>query len=146
MNTAMRPKTPMLLVVEDDYVDVHTLRRGLQKRSLNYDVYTGEDGQAALDLLRSDTFSADQLENLIILLDINMPGMNGHQFLDEIRKDAKLKRSIVFVLTTSDHPTDKMKAYDRNVAGYFIKGNLDGLLETVSKYVDNVEFPPISVN
>ncbi len=130
------------MVVEDDLIDVHAVRRGVKARELDYVVHTRSDGQQALDLLRSDEFSLEQRERLVIFLDINMPGMNGHQFLDELRKDQELKRTIVFVLTTSDHPSDKARAYDKNVAGYFVKANLDGLLNTVGQYVENVEFPP----
>lgn len=142
MHSARRRGKPIVLVVEDDYVDQHMLRRGLKERALDYTLHAAEDGQQALDLLRSDRFTTEQLENLVVFLDINMPGMNGHQFLDEIRKDKRLRRIIVFVLTTSDHPTDKMLAYDRNVAGYFVKRNLDALLDMVSTYIANVEFPP----
>ncbi|MEO0530989.1 MAG: response regulator [Planctomycetota bacterium] len=137
-------KNAIVLVVEDDFVDIEAVRRGIGKRDLDYDLHVKGDGQQALDFLRGELEPGDR-EQLIVFLDINMPGMNGHQFLDALRADEKLRRIIVFVLTTSDHEIDKSKAYDRNVAGYFVKSNIDGLLDTVAVYTDNVEFPPASV-
>ena len=134
---------PTVLVVEDDFVDLEIVKRGVAKSRVGVDVINAADGSAALQLLRSDRLTADQREHLIVLLDINMPGMNGHQFLDEIRADEILRRAVIFVLTTSDHPRDIARAYDRNVAGYFVKSNLGGLLETLKVYLNNVKFPPV---
>lgn len=133
---------PIVMVVEDDIVDLEQVKRGIAKRGLSYDIHAMQDGRNALEFLRGDTLSLSERENLIVFLDINMPGMNGHQFLDELRADEQLRRTIVFVLTTSDHARDKSKAYDRNVAGYFVKSNVEGLLDTVALYAENVEFPP----
>ena len=136
---------PIVMVVEDDFVDTEVVRRGIKKRKLDYEIFTKNSALSALELLRSDEFSEESIEKLIIFLDINMPGMNGHQFLKELREDAKLKRTIVFVLSTSDHIRDKAEAYDRNIAGYFVKSNIDGLLDTLAVFVENVEFPPCPI-
>ncbi len=136
-------RKPIVVLVEDDLVDVHAVRRGLKQCKLDFALHARGDGQQALDLLRSGKFSSEEREKLVIFLDINMPGMNGHQFLDELRDDKELRRTIVFVLTTSNHPMDKAKAYDKNIAGYFVKSNLIGLLDTITEYVANVEFPPV---
>ncbi|TWU47512.1 Response regulator rcp1 [Rubripirellula tenax] len=134
---------PIVMVVEDDFVDVELVKRGIRARKLNYGLLTSSDGNQALEMLRSDKLTHEERERLIVFLDINMPGMNGHQFLTKLREDPNLRRTIVFVLTTSDHPRDKQMAYDNNVAGYFVKSNLEGLLDTVAVYVENVEFPPV---
>ena len=136
-------KNPILMLVEDDYVDIELVRRGAKKRDLPYEIRVQHSGQDALAFLRGSGFTQVEREQLIVFLDINMPGMNGHQFLDELRDDPMLRRTIVFMLTTSDHVRDKVKAYDRNVAGYFTKANLDGLLDTISTYAENVEYPPV---
>lgn len=137
-------KKAIVLVVEDDVVDVESIERGVAARGLPFDLRVRRDGQEAIDYLRSEELSAEQRKKLIVLLDINMPGMDGHQFLDELRTDERLRRTLVFVVTTSDLAQDKAKAYDRNVAGYFVKGRVDGLLDTLEKYHENVEFPPVS--
>lgn len=134
--------SPTVLIVEDDLVDVEIVKRGIRSRSLDFDLQQASDGRKALEYLRSGKLKPPQLERLLVFLDINMPGMNGHQFLDELRADPQLKRTIVFVLTTSDHVRDKAQAYDRNVAGYFVKSNISGLLDVVTPYASNVEFPP----
>lgn len=139
---AIMVENTIVMVVEDDFVDVELLRRMIGKRSVPYNLQHATDGQAALDLLRGGSLSPAQRERLIIFLDINMPGMNGHQFLSEIRSDPVLSRTIVFILSTSSHDTDRQLAYDKNVAGYFVKSNLDGLLDTVDEYVQHVKFPP----
>ncbi|QDV81539.1 response regulator [Planctomycetes bacterium TBK1r] len=137
--------TPTILVVEDDFVDLEIIRRGVAKRGLQADILNATDGAAALQLLRSDRLTPEQRGQLVVLLDINMPGMNGHQFLDEIRADETLRHTVIFILTTSDHPRDVTRAYERNVAGYFVKSNLGGLLETLSSYLNHVKFPPVAM-
>ncbi|QDV44147.1 Response regulator rcp1 [Stieleria neptunia] len=138
----MSNRTPTILVVEDDFVDLEIFKRRVPKCGLQVDILNATDGAAALQLLRSDRLTPEQREQLVVLLDINMPGMNGHQFLDEIRADETLRSTVIFVLTTSDHPRDVTRAYERNVAGYFLKSNVEGLLETLSSYLNNVRFPP----
>ncbi|WP_182870021.1 response regulator [Rhodopirellula sp. JC639] len=139
----MNKVLPTLVVVEDDFVDLEIVKRGVAKRQMEVDILNAADGNAALDLLRSDRLTDQQRSQLIVLLDINMPGMNGHQFLDAIRADEAFRRTTVFILTTSDHPRDITRAYDRNVAGYFLKSNVGGLLETLSLYLRHVKSPPV---
>lgn len=131
---------PTVLIVEDDDVDVELVTRGLKKRGLNFDVHTTTDGSRAVEFLRSE-LPADRRGRLIVLLDLNMPRMNGHEFLATIREDPMLRKTIVFVLTTSSLERDRSLAYEKNVAGYFVKSNVDGLLDLLDTYVQNVEFP-----
>lgn len=60
----------------------------------------------------------------LILLDLNMPRMNGFEFLEAIRNDPRHKDSVIFVLTTSDADTDRSRAYHEQVAGYMIKSQV----------------------
>jgi CheY-like chemotaxis protein len=81
----------------------------------------------------------------LILLDLNMPRMDGIEFLKELRKDEELKKSIVFIMTTSDADEDKVKAYNLGVAGYILKSNpANAFLEATAlldTYWRVVEFP-----
>lgn len=129
-----------VLIVEDDEVDVELVTRGLKKRDLDFNVHTTTDGDKALTFLRN-SLSTEERNKLIILLDLNMPRMNGHEFLDALRQDTDLKKTIVFVLTTSSLEKDRSLAYDQNVAGYFVKSNINGLLDMLGTYADHVEFP-----
>lgn len=133
-----------LLIVEDDEVDVELVTRGLRKRQMDFHVHTATDGDRALSILR-ESLPPEQQNRLIVLLDLNMPRMNGHEFLAELRQDESLRQTIVFVLTTSSLETDRSKAYERNVAGYFVKSNLEQMLDLLSTYSGSVEFPGLSV-
>lgn len=139
----MLERKTTILIVEDDEVDIEVITRGLKRRGLPFDVHTAPNGEFALDQLRSG-FSDDQRSRLIVLLDINMPRMNGHEYLQAIRDDLSLRKAIVFVLTTSSLEADRAQAYDKNVAGYFVKSEMDGLLDLLGPYVDHVKFPKLS--
>ena len=83
---------------------------------------------------------------LIIILDLNMPRMNGDEFLAELRRDASLRNNVVVVLTTSDAASDVMASYEKNVAGYVLKSRVgekfESLISLLDAYHTSVEFPP----
>jgi CheY-like chemotaxis protein len=111
-----------ILHVEDDEVDAMVVQRALKKTGYDYQLFHARNGLEALDLLRG-TNGRDKLTKrpLVILLDLNMPQMNGHEFLSELRADPELCLIPVYVLTTSSDENDMLQAYRRNVAGYIIK-------------------------
>lgn len=134
-----------ILIVDDDDVDVEDIRRALTKLRIANPVRVAVDGVDALEILRGEN-GAEKLElPYLIILDINMPRMNGLEFLREIRADPALRRSIVFVLTTSDDERDRTAAYDKNVAGYILKTDpvttLDQALSMLNRYWRLIEFP-----
>ncbi|APZ90987.1 response regulator [Fuerstiella marisgermanici] len=139
----MTEQNATVLIVEDDEVDVELVTRGLKKRSLPFGIHAMTDGSTALEFMRRK-MPTDEQQRLIVLLDLNMPRMNGHEFLAELRRDESLRKTIVFVLTTSSLEADRSQAYDNNVAGYFVKSNMDGLLDMLGIYADHVEFPSLS--
>jgi CheY-like chemotaxis protein len=110
-----------ILVVEDDDVAAEAIQRGLRKANIPLPLVIAEDGQVALDILRGKHPTKKVELPVIVLLDINMPRMNGFEFLDALRADPKLKPTVVFILTTSSADTDRAKAYNSNVAGYMVK-------------------------
>jgi CheY-like chemotaxis protein len=112
----MKTDRPILLV-EDDDVDVMTVRRALGDLKVLNPLRVAGDGEEALDLLRG----ADALRPCVILLDINMPRMNGIEFLREAKADAVLRSIPVVVLTTSREEQDRIDSFDLSVAGYMIK-------------------------
>lgn len=124
-----------ILVVDDDEVCIMAIRRVAAKKRRRGPIHTAKDGIEGLELLKGvdgGTLSPP----FVVLLDINMPRMNGLEFLAELRRDPKLRRSIVFVLTTSDAPSDVRAAYDNNVAGYIVKGDL---VETFQQTLDLID-------
>ena len=108
-----------VLLVDDDDIDVMAVQRAFGKTDI--DVKVARDGIEGLEVLRGK----GEVEPLpmphVILLDVNMPRLDGHGFLQELRNDPELRNRVVFMLTTSEDPGDRAKAYDKQVAGYFHK-------------------------
>jgi len=126
-----------ILLVEDDDVAAEAVIRSLSKNNLNFPVVIAEDGLEALHVLRNEIPSKKIKKPYLILLDLNMPRMNGFEFLQEIRSDSELKDSIVFVLTTSDADSDKSRAYDDNIAGYMVKSAVGPQFLKLAKLLDS---------
>jgi len=127
-------RTIDILLVEDDSVDVMNVQRAFRKNNINYPLHIARNGIEALDMLRGSE-GREKLYPMpkIILLDINMPKMNGIEFLKEIRNDEKLRFISVFIMTTSDDDHDKLQAYQLNVAGYIVKPvSFEKFVQTVS--------------
>lgn len=129
------------LIVDDDEVSVMAVRRALRRLQIENPVMVARDGVEALDLMQG-------LERpYVILLDINMPRMNGHEFLAAIRKDPAYKNHVVFVLTTSDAPQDIMHAYERQIAGYIVKENayqsIGDAVKLLGGYIETVRLPAV---
>jgi len=112
----MKLKNKAILLVEDDHVDVLTTRRALKEIHVTNPLAVCENGEDAIDWLRC----ADELP-CIILLDLNMPIMNGIEFLQSVKGDPRLRRIPVVVLTTSEEQEDKVRSFDLGVAGYMAK-------------------------
>ena len=117
----MSRKTVNVLLVEDDDIDVESIKRAFRKMKIANPMTVVSNGIEALEKLRGNREVAPLERPYIILLDLNMPRMNGIEFLKEIRKDEQLRDSIVFVLTTSQSDEDKVAAYSQNIAGYTVK-------------------------
>ena len=131
-----------ILLVEDDEVDVMNVKRAFEKYHIMNPVFVAENGLEALQMLRTGAVPG---ERRIILLDLNMPRMNGIEFLRALRADAELKSTTVVVLTTSNNDRDKIEAYNLNVAGYLVKpvtfSEFAELMITLNKYWSLVEMP-----
>ncbi|HRW07671.1 MAG TPA: response regulator [Caldilineaceae bacterium] len=144
----MNEDTLHILLVEDDDVDAEAVVRAFKKEQLNYPFTIVTNGLEALTLLRGENWGASgrYARPHIILLDLNMPRMNGIEFLQELRADERLKDSIVFVLTTSNRDEDKWAAYGKQVAGYILKTragkDFADMVTLVKCYETIVEFPP----
>nr|WP_228518850.1 response regulator [Methylophilus sp. 13] len=110
-----------MLIVDDDDIDAISLERALRKLRLLNTLFRARDGREALELLRSCQIPAPY----IILLDLNMPRMNGLEFLEALRTDPLLTHAVVFVLTTSKSDEDLVAAYRKHVAGYVFKQHMD---------------------
>ena len=135
-----------ILLVEDDDVDAEVVIRAFRRNAINNAFTIVPNGIDALNTLRGAEGLPRLPRPFVILLDINMPRMNGIEFLHALRQDVALKRSIVFVLTTSNSDEDKMAAYDEQIAGYLLKSQAGDDFMNVIRLLDSyqaaVEFPP----
>lgn len=109
-----------ILLIEDDELDVISVQRSLSKIDLNIRLYTAYNGVEALSLLKEKCDNGEELPE-IILLDLNMPRMNGIEFLQEMRKDKKLDKVKVYVMTTSNDDKDRRETEKLGISGYIIK-------------------------
>ncbi|QQE65216.1 response regulator [Leptolyngbya sp. BL0902] len=119
----MPERTVNVLLVEDDEVDVMNVERAFRRQNIHHPLYVAHNGLEALNMLRGAAEAEAPLpkDRRVVLLDINMPKMNGLEFLRELRRDDTLKATPVVVLTTSDADQDRLEAYRLNVAGYILK-------------------------
>lgn len=133
-----------ILLVEDDDIDAEAVKRGFAKAGVDCPIYRATNGVQALEMLRDKKGSFQDVP-YIVLLDLKLPKMNGAEFLEAIRSDAELRKSVVFVLTTSNAEKDKLAAYSQCVAGYITKSNAGvefcDLIRMLGSYSQINEFP-----
>jgi CheY-like chemotaxis protein len=129
-----------ILLVEDDEVDIMTVQRAFKKGNITNPLFLAGNGIEALEMLRGTPAKPSLIppDRRLILLDLNMPKMNGLEFLHELRTDPVIGHTPVVVLTTSNEERDRVQAYDLNVAGYILKpvtfGTFVELMVTLNKY------------
>jgi len=137
----MGAKEVNILLVEDDEIDVMAIRRALRQAKIANPLHVAKDGVEALEKLQDGTVPCPR----VVLMDLNMPRMDGITCVKEIRANENLRKSIIFILTTSKDDEDKIKAYDLNVAGYIIKSEVSDkfvkAIEMLSYYWKIVELP-----
>ncbi len=123
MNAAQIDNSKLLniLLVEDDDIDAMAVRRAFDKVKIANPILRAIDGVEALGMLRGVNGHTKTGPSTVLFVDINMPRMNGIDFVKTLRSDSNLKHSIVFILTTSKSDEDKVAAYNLNVAGYIVK-------------------------
>jgi CheY-like chemotaxis protein len=112
----MRSNRPILLV-EDDNADMMTVRRALKDLNVPNELVHYLNGENALDYLRNDANKGP----CVILLDLNMPKMNGIDFLAAVKADAELRQIPVIILTISNEEDDRTKCFELSAAGYILK-------------------------
>lgn len=134
-----------ILLVEDDQVDIMAVQRAFKQRKIANPLEIANNGIEALEILRGSQSRDPLAPPYIIILDLNMPRMNGFEFLEELRNDPSIDKSIVFVLTTSKDDEDRSRAYEKHIAGYITKSDFDSsFLDAVTmleSYWKIIEFP-----
>ncbi len=105
-----------ILLIEDDHIEVMKFNRTISKLDLKHKVIEAKNGEEALDVLSKKDKRPD-----IILLDLNMPKMNGIEFLNILKNDEELKYIPTIILSTSSNHKDLLECYKVGIAGYMIK-------------------------
>lgn len=135
----------IVLVVDDDDIDAMAITRALKKLKLNNPIVRARDGVEALSYLTGNGDKEKLDRPHVVLLDINMPRMNGHEFLEQVRTNPELNDTVIFILTTSSDIKDRTMAYRNRAAGYIVKSSLGAsyqrLGEMLSSYWQVVTLP-----
>jgi CheY-like chemotaxis protein len=135
------------LLVEDDEVDIMSVRRAFLHNKITNPLFIAHNGEEGLAFLRKEGEFAgsDHRNPNLILLDLNMPRMDGHEFLSIIKNDPAFKEIPVVILTSSNLPGDIKKSYQNGVAGYLVKpvtfNNFADLIRTLDLYWTLSEMP-----
>ena len=110
-----------ILLVEDDTLDILDIKRTMEKMNILHRMHVARNGEEAMDFLRDQNPDNPVTSPDLVLLDMNMPKMNGLEFLSVIRKNDAWKDLKVFVVTTSEEKIDKEAAQKLGVSGYIVK-------------------------
>ncbi len=145
--------TKKVLIAEDDPGDVFLLQRAFNVSGVPATLHFVRDGQEAIDYLGGQAAYADRdahpLPDLL-LLDLKMPRLNGFDVLSWLRQQPGLRRLLVTVLTSSDHPEDINRAYDLGANSYLVKPHgsqeLSDLVLRVQRYWLEINQSPVVLN
>lgn len=110
------PKSLNILLIEDDAIEIIKFNRVIRTLELNHKVVEANNGEKALEILKDKEIIPD-----IIVLDLNMPKINGIEFLSILKNDDYLKYIPAIILTTSNNHTDVLQCYKIGIAGYILK-------------------------
>jgi CheY-like chemotaxis protein len=105
-----------ILLIEDDTIEVMKLKRAITKLTMDHELIEAKNGEEALEILKDHSMLPD-----VIFLDLNMPKINGLEFLKILKEDSVLRFLPTIILTTSNNRKDILACYDIGVAGYIIK-------------------------
>ncbi|WP_370292748.1 response regulator [Thalassolituus sp.] len=130
-----------ILLIDDDVIDIRSFERGLSRAGSGHRLVSLTNGHEALSGLQTGNVPIPD----VIVLDLNMPGMSGFEFLSALRQDERLCFLPVWVLSTSSDPDDIRRAYDLNAAGYMVKqemgDNFAEVIKLINHYLSVIQLP-----
>ena len=139
---------PTLLLVEDNDLDAERIARTLKRIACPREMRRVRHGGEALEMLKKNLEQTSDRRAFLVLLDLNMPKVNGLEFLAALRNDEPIASTPVVVLTTSQLRRDIDEAYRYNIAGFLIKPvdtqSLETLLRTANDYWGLSEHPSLA--
>jgi CheY-like chemotaxis protein len=125
-------KSLNILLIEDDEIEVMKFNRVLKTIESNHKIIEANNGEEAVQILKEKEIIPD-----IIILDLNMPRINGIEFLGILKKDSELKYIPAIILTTSNNHTDILECYKIGIAGYVLKPlKYEDYVDRIKKMLD----------
>ena len=118
-------RSTAILLVEDDEVDVMNVRRAFQRNNFSHPVYVAHDGVAALEMLRGRRRNEMELFPRIVLLDLNLPRMNGIEFVNQIKRHQELKSIPVIIVSYKDKEEDRLAGLQAGANYYLTKSSFE---------------------
>jgi CheY-like chemotaxis protein len=135
-----------ILVADDDSNDAYLLQRAFSKAGITAQVEFVQDGEQAIEYLKTVNRTSRNPVPELLVLDLKMPRVNGFEVLEWIRRQPGLRRMLIIVLTSSDEPRDINRAYDLGANSYLVKpcdmGQLTGMAEYMNNYWLNLNRHP----
>ena len=129
-----------LLLVEDNYGDVLLVREAFLSAKIRNNLAVAGDGEEASSVLRREGAHADKPRPDLILLDLNLPRMDGREVLQAIKADQELQPIPVIVMTSSRAETDILKSYQLSASGYIVKPVDFGRLQEIVAWLESFWF------
>lgn len=144
MSPLSSPASPSILLVEDDQMDVMNVQRELRKQNITVPLVHARNGREALNLLHGENGETKITRPSLVMLDLNMPRLNGLELLRILRADPEFTDLNVFIMTTSDLDVDRSGASELGISGYIIKpltfdsfgGEGGGTVDSFSLFLD----------
>ncbi|ASJ76522.1 response regulator [Granulosicoccus antarcticus] len=133
-----------LLLVEDNDLDVFMVQRLMRRLNLDFPIIHAKNGEEALAILRPDPNACTLVPPFVMILDINMPRMNGFELLDELGDDPMLAQIPIYIVSTSTRQKDKDKAMTYSIRGYVVKPVTQTVLLEILDSTDEMTDTPIS--
>lgn len=130
-----------IVMIDDDIDDIYITKHRLWKARVQSEFLYEEDPARIFDTLAQALSCAEDSSNMIVLLDMNMPGMNGVEALQELREDRRYEDITVFMLCSSDDRRDMLKSYGGGADGYLVKpidpSEMMGFIDSISDKESN---------
>ena len=134
-------KVIRVLIVDDDENDILLIRGALDRNDMQFWTHSERSGDAALEYLRQSVYGGDDID--VVLLDLRMPGRNGHETLRAIRSDPELSSLPVVIVTTSDQPDDMQMAFQNRAQCFVTKpatlAEYDRLVDHVLRFWNSLQ-------
>ena len=118
---SQNPHEMRLLLVEDSPADVYLVKEAMRREGLNFSLEVADNGETAIQILNRLDADTQEAPPGLLMVDLNVPRRNGSEVLDRLRHSPRCGRIPVIMISSSDSPLDRRRAFDLGVTEYFLK-------------------------